>query len=186
MKSMSFLQKIKTTHGNAILLFVILVGTVSLMSSCSKGEDNDHNSDESEKPYDPNNQMDAAMAAWLAGTWGYSDSNGSVYIDNMYEFKKDGTFYKILSSGVSGGRQATAFSGKYRISDNKLTLYKQLRSTGPATATHFDKIWYIEMDSYDTKDVPWEDTVYEISKEDNDILRFVISEATYLDYKRGR
>ena len=160
--------------------YVLLVAAVSLLSaSCSKGEDNDP---------DPasGNPTDVAMVTWLLGTWGNSDSNGSIYIDNTYEFKKDGTFYKILSSGFSGGRQATAYSGKFRVSGNKLTLYKQLKSTGPATATHFKIIWYITMDSFETKDVPCEDTEYIISKIDNDILRIGTNEGIYTDFKRGQ
>ena len=61
------------------------------------------------------------------------------------------------------------------MSGNKLTLYKQLKSTWPATGTHFDVIWYIEMDSYDTKNVACEDIICEIIRQDNDILRIGIA-----------
>lgn len=76
------------------------------------------------------------MNKWIVGFWGYSDSagpgtfDGRVYVDNMIEFKSDGTFYKIVSSMWRGARTATAFKGKYRISGNKLILSEQLKSTG--------------------------------------------------------
>lgn len=167
-----------------IFLSVFFISVILI--SCTKDEDNTLKSNDSERPYDPGNTTDAAMAAWLVGTWGYSNSSGNFYIDNMYEFKEDGTFYKILSSGTLGGRQATAYSGKYRISGNKITLYRQLKSTGLASATHFDKIWYIRMDSYDTKDVPDEDCVYEISRRDVDKLRIGPTDETSSDYIRGK
>lgn len=102
----------------------------------------------------------------LIGTWGYSDSNGNVDMEFMLEFKTDGTFHKVVSTGSYGGRNATEFSGKYRTEGNNLTLYNQLKSTGPASS-RFDKIWYLTMDSYETKDISVEDAKYEFSKSDD-------------------
>jgi len=123
------------------------------------------------------------LSEWLVGLWGYSDSNGNVNFDTMYEFKADGTFYKIASTMIMGGRNGTEFKGKYRISGNKLTLFDQLKSTGPASSHDFSthKIWYLTMDSYDTKDVPFEDTEYEISRTDNGMLKIGDTE-----YNRGQ
>lgn len=123
------------------------------------------------------------LSEWLVGLWGYSDSNGNVNFDTMYEFKADGTFYKIASTMILGGRNGTEFKGKYRISGNKLTLFDQLKSTGPASSHDFSthKIWYLTMDSYDTKDVPFEDTEYEISRTDNGMLKIGDTE-----YNRGQ
>lgn len=124
------------------------------------------------------------LADWIVGTWGYGESNGpltrSVYYNAMYEFKADGTFFKILSSMYLGANTATAYTGKYRISDNKLILYDQLKSTGPASS-YYDKIWYFTMDSYDTKDVPAEDAEYEIVRNDDGTLK--IGDTVY---NRGR
>lgn len=124
------------------------------------------------------------LADWIIGTWGYGTSNGpltrAVHFNAMYEFKADGTFYKILSSMYLGANSATAYEGKYRISDGKLILSSQLKSTGPATS-HFDKIWYYTMDSYDTKDVPAEDVEYQISRNDDGTLKIGDT-----DYTRGR
>jgi hypothetical protein len=119
---------------------------------------------------------------WLIGTWGYSDSNtlANVDLEFMIEFKADGTFYKVVSVGISGGRSATEYKGKYRTEGNKLILYNQLKSTGPATGK-FDKIWYVTMDSYDTKDVPAEDAQYEIVRTADGNLKIGESE-----YKRGK
>lgn len=120
------------------------------------------------------------MAEWLIGTWGYGDSNGaltrSVNLDIMYEFKADGTFYKLVTSMYMGGRSGTEFKGKYAISDNKLILSDQLKGTGPASS-HFDKIWYLTMDSYETKDVPVEDSEYEIKKNNDGTL--MIGDSVY-------
>ncbi len=124
------------------------------------------------------------MADWLIGTWGYGDSNGAltraVYYNAMYEFKSDGTYYKILSSMHLGANLATAYMGKYQISGDKLILTDQLKSTGPASS-YFDKIWYFTMDSYDTKDVPAEDSEYKISRTADDTLMIGDTE-----YNRGR
>lgn len=183
MKNLNLLQKAKMICGNT-LVYVAIIACVSFTAaSCGKDEDDILGT---EKPYDPKNPADAEMAAWLFGVWGYSDSNGSLDIDNMYEFKADGTFTKILSIGISGGRQATVFTGKYRLSGNQLTLYELLKGTGPATATHFSMIWYLKMDSYDTKDIPEEDVVYEIARMDEDTLRIHLGEGIFSDYNRGQ
>lgn len=75
-----------------------------------------------------------------------------------------------------GGRSGTEFKGKYAISDNKLILSDQLKGTGPASS-HFDKIWYLTMDSYETKDVPVEDSEYEIKKNNDGTL--MIGDSVY-------
>ncbi len=124
------------------------------------------------------------LAEWLVGLWGYSDSNGSVNYETMYEFKEDGTFYKIASTMIMGGRNGTEFKGKYRISGNKLILFDQLKSTGPASSHDFSthKIWYLTMDSYDTRDIPFEDTEYEISRTGNGMLKIGDTEYTRGQY----
>lgn len=106
---------------------------------------------------------------WLIGSWGYSTSNGDVNMEIMYEFKADGTFYKVASTMSGGARTATDYKGKYRISGDKLILSDQLKGTGPASS-RFDKIWYITMDSYDTKDVSAADVEYSITKTDDGML----------------
>jgi hypothetical protein len=119
---------------------------------------------------------------WLVGTWGYSDSNtnASIDVEFMIEFKADGTFHKVASARTSWSRNGTEYNGKYRTEGNKLILYNQLKSTGPATGK-FDKIWIVTMDSYDTKDVPAEDAEYEIVKTADGNLKIGETE-----YKRGR
>jgi hypothetical protein len=131
---------------------------------------------ESEAKASGSNKLDE----WLIGLWGYSDSNGTVNYDAMYEFKADGTFYKIVTTSVMALRNGTEFKGKYRISGNKLILFDQLKSTGPANSHDFSlhKIWYLKMDSYETKDVPFEDTEYEISRMDNGKLKIDDTEYT--------
>ncbi|NPV93325.1 MAG: S-layer homology domain-containing protein [Firmicutes bacterium] len=113
---------------------------------------------------------------WLAGFWGYSTSNGSVNVEIMYEFKADGTFYKVVSSMWKGGRTATDFKGKYQVSGDKLILSDQLKGTGPASC-RFDKIWYLTMDSYDSQDIPAEDAEYVISRTSDDML--IINDTQY-------
>ncbi|MEA4848163.1 MAG: S-layer homology domain-containing protein, partial [Clostridiaceae bacterium] len=123
------------------------------------------------------------LAEWLIGTWGYSNSGGwgsNAHLEMMYEFKKDGTFYKVLAPMISGARTGNVFEGKYKISGDKLTLYDQLKSVGPAKS-YFDKIWYFEMESYDTKDVPVEDSEYKISRTDEGTL--IMDD---VEFKRGR
>ena len=120
------------------------------------------------------------LAEWLIGTWGYSTSNGNVHLDIMYEFKKDSTFYKVVAPMVNGARTGNVFEGKYKISGDKVILYDQLKSVGPARS-YFDKIWYFEIESYDTKDVPVEDAEHQINRADNDLLK--IGDA---EYNRGR
>ena len=120
------------------------------------------------KPEAPT-QDNKDMNEWLIGFWGYSDSAGGldlssrVYIDYMIEFKADGTFLFILSSMWKGSRTATAFEGKYGISGDKLILSEQLKSTGGATTT-YDGIWYLAMDSYETRNIAYEDKEYTISR----------------------
>ena len=123
------------------------------------------------------------LAEWLIGTWGYSNSGGwgsNAHLEMMYEFKKDGTFYKVLAPMISGARTGNVFEGKYKISGDKLTLYDQLKSVGPAKS-YFDKIWYFEMESYDTKDVPVEDSEYKISRTDEGAL--IMDD---VEFERGR
>lgn len=123
------------------------------------------------------------LADWLIGLWGYSDSNGNVDYDVMYEFMEDGTFQKIASGMILGSRSGTEFKGKYRISGNKLILFDQLKSTGPASSHDFGshKIWYLTMDSYETRDVSVEDQEYQISRMDNGKVKIDDTE-----YNRGQ
>jgi hypothetical protein len=119
------------------------------------------------------------LAEWLIGTWGHSTSNGNVNLEIMHEFKKDGTFYKVVAPLVLGVRTGNVFEGKYRISGNKLILSDQLKSIGPATS-YFDKIWYFTIDSYDSRNTPVEDAEYQVGRADNDKLRIDDTE-----YDRG-
>jgi len=132
------------------------------------------------EPTPPPTEQTAASVEWLVGFWGYSTSNGDVHMEIMYEFKADGSFYKVASTMSGGSRIATEYKGKYSISGNNLTLSNQLKSTGPASS-RFDKIWYITMDSYDTKDVPAAGTVYPISRTDDGMLNLDGN-----SYTRGR
>jgi len=120
------------------------------------------------------------MTDWLVGYWGHSTSNGNVNMELMYEFKADGTFYKIVSSMYMGGRNGTEYKGKYSISGDKLILSDQLKGTGPASS-RFDKIWYLTMDSYETKDVPAENDEYQISRNADGTLKI-----GDVGYNRGR
>jgi hypothetical protein len=120
------------------------------------------------------------MAEWLVGTWGYSTSNGNVSMEFMYEFKEDGNFNKVVSSMYMGARTATAYKGNYTISGDKLILSKQLKSTGSASS-NFNGIWYLTMESYESKDIPAEDVQYAISRTENDMLKI-----NDVEYNRGR
>lgn len=123
------------------------------------------------------------IAEWIIGTWGYSTSDtvgSNVHLEIMYEFKKDGTFYKVVAPMILGVRTGNVFEGKYKVAGNKLIFTDQLKSTGPASS-YFDKIWYFTMDSYDTKDVPVEDEEHQISRTDDAMLKIGDS-----IYNRGR
>lgn len=119
-------------------------------------------------------------ADWIIGTWGYSTSNGSVNLEIFYEFKEDGTFCRITAPLVLYVRTGNVFEGKYRISGDKLILSDILKSTGPAKS-NFDKIWYFEIESYDTKDIPVGDAEHQISRTAEGML---IIDGT--EYTRGR
>ncbi|HYE82507.1 MAG TPA: S-layer homology domain-containing protein [Clostridia bacterium] len=120
------------------------------------------------------------MADWLIGTWGYSTSNRNVHLDIMYEFKKDGTFYRVTAPLVMYVRTGNVFEGKYRISGDKLILSDILKSIGLAQS-HFDKIWYFTMESYTSRNVQWEDEEFQISRTDDGTL--MIGD---IEFNRGR
>lgn len=132
------------------------------------------------KPEAPKAAERNELADWIVGTWGYSTSNGSVNLEIFYEFKEDGTFCRITAPLVLYVRTGNVFEGKYRISGDKLILSDILKSTGPAKS-NFDKIWYFEVESYDTKDVPWEDEEKKVSRTNDGTLML-----DDIEYTRGR
>ncbi len=132
------------------------------------------------KPEVPIVSDNSELADWVIGTWGNSTSNGSVSLEIFYEFKEDGTFCRITAPLVLYVRTGNVFEGKYSISGDKLILSDILKSTGPAKS-NFDKIWYFEIESYDTRDVSVEDAEYQISRTADGML--IIDD---IEYTRGR
>ncbi len=120
------------------------------------------------------------IAEWLIGTWGYSTSSEYVHLDIMYEFKKDGTFYRITSPVVMYVRTGNLFEGKYKVTGDKLILTDIVKSIGPARS-YFDKIWYFEIESYTSRNIEWENEEWTISRTDGGTLMIGDTE-----FDRGR
>jgi hypothetical protein len=113
---------------------------------------------------------------WLIGSWMYSDSSGSVGFACIYEFKEDGTFSKALGTISGSSRFATGFDGNFKISDDRLILYNQLKSEAQASS-RYDDLWIMKIAETLIKDIPVDDEEKPFRKTDEGNL--VIDDTVY-------
>ncbi len=106
---------------------------------------------------------------WLNRTWVYSTGTSSAGFAIILEFKADGTFDKALGT-VTGYYyySSTAFEGKYKVSNNKIHLYEQKKSTAYASSS--SALW--RMSDSIVKDIPVEDEEFAYSKSEEGNLIF--------------
>ncbi len=97
---------------------------------------------------------------WLIGTWVYSYSVGNVGLAIILEFREDGTFDKAIGTVSGYSYSATAFEGKYKVSDNKILFYEQKKSTAYASSS--SELWRMALSKI--KDIPVDNEEVEYSK----------------------
>lgn len=110
------------------------------------------------------------MDKWIIGIWTFSEASGNVGFFESIEFKNDGTFEKGIGTIVNYTRSVTGFKGNYKISGDELILYNQFKSQS-RTATEVDNNYWALIAGQDLyKDIPVDDSEYQISKTDDDKL----------------
>ncbi len=114
---------------------------------------------------------------WLIGSWQCSAFSGNVGFVSIYEFKEDGTFSKALGTISGYSRYAQGLEGKFKISENKIIFYDQLRSEAQAS-DKYDEWWYLKMANSVIKDIPEDDFEKAFALDDEGNL--VIDDTAYI------
>lgn len=140
------------------------------------GKKSERDNDEDKKEKDRKTVIDDEYE-WLIGSWQYSASSGSIGFVCVYEFKEDGTFSRAIGSISGYSRYAQGLEGNFKISENKLIFYNQLKSEAQAS-TQYDDWWYLKLADSMIKDIPEDDSEKAFALDDEGNL--VLDNTAYL------